>query len=169
MITFEWPPALRDYLTNYQRIVHDQHATAEDCSSAPCGHCALCGNYGKHHSMVEKEVYLCAPTGRIKLTQRLSCANYGIYVATCLQSKQVATDPSDCYHTQWRFLKELLTNVYVASSHWAPTNVDSWRVVAPSIQFMQLGYYSKNIVRKGSHCTMPSWILRKLLTVYHTS
>ena len=38
--------------------------------------------------MVEKEDYLCTPTGRIKLTQRLSCANYGIYVATCLLCKE---------------------------------------------------------------------------------
>jgi len=38
--------------------------------------------------MVEKEDYLCTPTGRIKLTQRLSCANYGIYVATCLHCKE---------------------------------------------------------------------------------
>jgi len=35
MITLKRPPALRDYLTNYKRIAHDQHATAEDCSSAP--------------------------------------------------------------------------------------------------------------------------------------
>ena len=39
-------------------------------------------------SMIEKEDYLCTPTGRIKLTQRLSCANYGIYVATCLLWKE---------------------------------------------------------------------------------
>ena len=84
MITYKRPPALRDYLTNYKRIANDQHATPEGGSSAPCGHCALCVNYGKHHSMIEKEDYLCTPTGRIKLTQRLSCANYGIYVATCL-------------------------------------------------------------------------------------
>jgi len=38
--------------------------------------------------MVEKEDYLCTPAGRIKLTQRLSCANYGIYVATCLLCKE---------------------------------------------------------------------------------
>jgi len=52
--------------------------------------------------------------------------------------------------------------------HWAPTNVDSWRVVAPSTQFMQLGYHSKNTMRERNHCTLPSWILRKLLTVYYT-
>jgi len=38
--------------------------------------------------MVEKEDYLCTPTGRIKLTQRSSCANYGIYVAACLLCKE---------------------------------------------------------------------------------
>jgi len=38
--------------------------------------------------MVKKEDYLCTPTGRIELTQRLSCANYGIYVATCLLCKE---------------------------------------------------------------------------------
>jgi len=79
---------LWDYLTNYKRIAHDQHAAPEGCSSSPCGHCALCGKYGKHHSIVEKEDYLCTPTGRIKLTQRLSYANYGIYVATCLLCKE---------------------------------------------------------------------------------
>ena len=67
MITFKRPPALTDYLTN-KKIAHDQHATAEDCSSTHCEHCALCGNYGKRHSMVEKEDYPCTPTGRIKLT-----------------------------------------------------------------------------------------------------
>jgi len=88
MITFKRPPALSDYLTNYKRITYDEHATAEDCSSAPCVHCALWGNYGKLHSTFEKEDYLCTPTGRIKLTQRLSCANYGIYMATCLLCKE---------------------------------------------------------------------------------
>jgi len=68
MIAYKRPPALRDCLTNYKKIACDQHATAEDCSSVPCRHCALRGN---HHSMVEKEDYLCTPTGRIKLTQRL--------------------------------------------------------------------------------------------------
>jgi len=34
---------------------------------------------------------------------------------------------------------------------------------------MQLGYCLKNIVRKGNHCMLPSWTLRKLLTVFHTS
>ena len=54
MITYKRPTALRDYLTNYKRIAHDQHETPEGCSVAPCGHCALRGNYGKHRSMVEK-------------------------------------------------------------------------------------------------------------------
>ena len=56
VIIFKIPPVLKDYLTNCKRIAHDQHATAEDCSSAPCGHCALCGSYGKHHSMIERKI-----------------------------------------------------------------------------------------------------------------
>jgi len=72
--SFSKPPWLRNHLTNYKKITHDQQTTAEDCSSAPCGHCALCGNHGKQHSMVEKESYICTPTGRIKLTHPLDCA-----------------------------------------------------------------------------------------------
>jgi len=39
-------PALRDYLMNYKNIVHDQHATTEDCFSTSFRHCTLCGNHG---------------------------------------------------------------------------------------------------------------------------
>lgn len=48
----------------------------------------LCGRHGMHHSMVEKECYLCTFTGRIKLTQRLPCANCSVYVASCLLCKE---------------------------------------------------------------------------------
>jgi len=52
-----------------------------------CGHCALCDNYGKHNkSMVPCVSQIMGkynlPT--FPLNQKLTCANHGIYVATCV-------------------------------------------------------------------------------------
>ena len=53
--------------------------------SDPCGHCALCGNHGKHNkSMVPCVPQIMCKNETFLLNQKLTCANHGIYVATCV-------------------------------------------------------------------------------------
>jgi len=58
----------------YKKIAHDQPATTEDCSSAPCGHwniAPFCVNQGKHQDMVTKATCICTSTESIYLNQRV--------------------------------------------------------------------------------------------------
>ena len=110
MVTYRRPPALRNLLTNYKKIARDQSSKDTEGYSQPCGHCALCGNHGKHQSMVCQESYLNTPKGRFKLKQRLTCANYGIYVATCvLCGEQYVGQTKNKFSVRWTAHR----------SHWA--------------------------------------------------
>ena len=54
-------------------------------TSGPCGHCALCGNHGKHNkSMLPCVSQTMSRNKTFPLNQKLTCANHGIYVATCV-------------------------------------------------------------------------------------
>ena len=53
--------------------------------SGPCGHCALCGNHGKHNkSTVPCVSQIMGKSKTFPLNQKLTCANHGIHVATCV-------------------------------------------------------------------------------------
>jgi len=50
MIMYKWPAAIYLHMTNYRTLAHRHVVTAETGSSAPCGHCTLCGNFGHHRT-----------------------------------------------------------------------------------------------------------------------
>jgi len=138
MVTYRRPPALRNLLTNYKKIARDQSSKDTEGYSQPCGHCALCGNHGKHQSMVCQESYLNTPKGRFKLKQRLTCANYGIYVATCvLCGEQYVGQTKNKFSVRWTAHR----------SHWAKKQSGN-DVGAPALRNLLTNY--KKIARDQS-------------------
>jgi len=78
MTTYKRPATIGLHITNYRTLAH-RNVTAETGSSAPCGHCALCGNFGRHRtSMVNYAEGLETPSNTFRLKQKLNCTNYGI-------------------------------------------------------------------------------------------
>lgn len=53
--------------------------------SGPCGHCALCVGHGKYNKAMASDVsQIMSKTKTLPLSQNLTCANYGICLATCV-------------------------------------------------------------------------------------
>jgi len=52
MITYKRPTTIGQLLTNYKHLALSNTREHVKGMSGPCGHCALCGNPGKHKSMV---------------------------------------------------------------------------------------------------------------------
>jgi len=78
-------PSILQILTNYEHLALSKTMERVKGDQWHCGHCALCGSYGKHI----KEMVLCvsqlmSKTKTFQLNQNFTCANYGIYVATCV-------------------------------------------------------------------------------------
>ena len=71
--------------------------------SRPCEHCALCGCYGKNNKfMVPNVSQLLTKTKTFKLNQSLTCANFGIYVATCvICHEQYFGQTSNKFSNRW--------------------------------------------------------------------
>ena len=69
----------------------------------PCGQCALCGCYGKNNkSMVQNASELLTKTKTFKLNQSLTCADFGIYVATCVICReQYVGQTSNKFSKRW--------------------------------------------------------------------
>ena len=92
-------------LTNYKLIAHRdvQHdkKLSNTGSSAPCEKCTLCGHKGNHNSMVPFTHKIVSSSDRtFSLKQNLTCADYGVIVATCrLCSEQYVGQ------TVYKFLK----------------------------------------------------------------
>ena len=64
--------------------------------SRPWEHCALCGCYGKNNkSMVLNVSQLLTKTKTFKLNQSLTCADFGIYIATWVICHE------QCVATKW--------------------------------------------------------------------
>ena len=85
MVTYKRPNTIGQRITNFKTIAFTTHDTDAIGSSAPCGRCALCGNHGKYNkSMVPTINTLKTGNKTIQLTQKLTCKNFGIYVATCI-------------------------------------------------------------------------------------
>ena len=83
-ITYKRPPTLGVFLTNYRKLAFHQSNNQTQGISQPCGHCSLCGKHGRHKSsMVATARQIQSKRGNFSLRQRLSCTNYGVYVATC--------------------------------------------------------------------------------------
>jgi len=89
-MTYKRPATIGSHITNYKTPAHRNVVTTETGSSAPCGHCALSGNFGRHRtSMINYSEVLEKPRKTFELQQKLNCTNYGIHMATCtICSKQ---------------------------------------------------------------------------------
>ena len=82
MITYKKPTTIGQKLTNYKDLALNKIRKQTKGGSR---HCALCGCYGKNNkSMVPNVSQLLAKTKTFKLNQSLTCADFGIYVATCV-------------------------------------------------------------------------------------
>ena len=71
--------------------------------SRPCDHCALCGCYGKNKkSMAPNVSQLLTKTKTFKLNQSLNCADFGIYIATCvICHEQYVGQTSNKFSKRW--------------------------------------------------------------------
>ena len=88
MVTYRRPQTLSQSLTKYRKIAHE--LDNRGIHSSPCGRCSLCGNYGKHTTnMVNTSSVITAKSGKTyALRKYLTCADAGIYVATCNLSQE---------------------------------------------------------------------------------
>jgi len=85
MMTYKRPTTIGQLLTNYKHLALSKTREHAKALSGPCGHCALCGDYGKHNkSMVPCVLQIMSKTKAFPHNQNLTCAKYGIYVATCV-------------------------------------------------------------------------------------
>ena len=104
MITYKRPTTVGQLLTNYRSLAHSEASNQQQRGySGPCGHCALCGKFGKHDAnMVPKIIALHSKGKLFPLRQVLTCANYGIYVATCkLCGEQYVGQTSNKFSKRW--------------------------------------------------------------------
>ena len=84
MVTYKKPLCLALILLNFRSLSVNIDKPNKEGSSGPCGHCALCGNYGQHrNSMTMSTTIIKTDNETIKLKQNLTCRNYGIYAAEC--------------------------------------------------------------------------------------
>ena len=84
MITSKRSTTIGQLLTNYKHLALSKTREHAKGMSGPCGHCALYGNHGKHKSMMPCVSQIMGTNKTFPLNQKLTCANYGIYVATCV-------------------------------------------------------------------------------------
>ena len=79
-VTFQKPPSLKTILSR-PRTLEEEESGCE-----PCGHCKLCGNYGKVRSqnMVATSKTLKIKNKTHKINGKLNCKSSGIYVAVCV-------------------------------------------------------------------------------------
>ena len=103
MITYKRPTTIGQKLTNYKDLALKKTRKQTKGGSTPCEHCALCGCYGKNNkSMVPNVSQLLTKTKTFKLNQSLTCADFGIYVATCLIChEQYVGQTSNKFSKRW--------------------------------------------------------------------
>jgi len=109
MITYKRPATIGSHITNYRTLAHRNVVTAETGSSAPYGHCALCGNFDRHRrSMVNYTKVLETPSKTFQLKQKLNSTNYGIYMATCtICSKQYVGQTINKFSIRWNAYRSI--------------------------------------------------------------
>ena len=78
-VTFQKPPSLKTILSRPRAL----EVKIDGCE--PCGHCKLCGNYGKirTQNMVATSKNLKIKNKTYKINGKLNCKSCGIYVAVC--------------------------------------------------------------------------------------
>ena len=85
MITYKRPTTIGQKLTNYKNLALNKARKQTKGGSRLCEHCALCDCCGKNNkSMVPNVSQLLTKTKTFKLNQSLTCADFDIYVATCV-------------------------------------------------------------------------------------
>ena len=104
MITYKRPTTVDQLLTNYRSLAHSETSNQQQrgCSGS-CGHCALCGKFGKHDANLAPKVTALHSNGKLfPLRQVLTCDNHGIYVATCkLCGEQYVGQTSNKFSKRW--------------------------------------------------------------------
>ena len=103
MITYKRPTTIEQKLKNYKDLALNKTRKQTKGGSRPCEHCALCGCYGKNNkSMVPNVSQLLTKTKTSKLNQSLTCADFGIYVATCvICHEQYVGQTSNKFSERW--------------------------------------------------------------------
>jgi len=117
MITYKRPTTIGRLFTNCKHLALSKTREHLNGMSGPCGHCALCGNYGKHKkSMVPYVSQIMSKNKTFPLNQKLTCANHGIYVATCVMChEQYVGQTKNKFSTRW-------------SSHRSNWNRPNWEI-----------------------------------------
>jgi len=60
------PNAVGKLLTNYKSLAHREASSQQQRRySGPCGHCVLCGNFGKHDANMIPEVTALHSKGKV--------------------------------------------------------------------------------------------------------
>jgi len=103
MITYKRPTTIGQLLTNYKHLALNKTGEHVKGMSSSCGHCALCGNHGKHNkSMVPCVSQIMCKNKTSPLNQKLTCANHGIYEATCaICHEQYIGQSKNKFSTRW--------------------------------------------------------------------
>ena len=107
MVTYKKPPSLRTALVNAKELAYETTNQVIPGTFA-CGSCALCGNFGRykgHNMILEDGMVRVSSTGkRLRLHQRLTCRNFGIYLATCIIDncgKQYVGQTKNSFRERW--------------------------------------------------------------------
>jgi len=103
MITYKRPTTIGQKLANYKDLALNKTRKQTKGGSRPCEHCALCGCYGKNNKSMPPNVsQLLTKTKTFKLNQSLTCADFGIYVATCvICHEQYVGQNSNKFSKRW--------------------------------------------------------------------
>ena len=91
-------------LLNYKNISKPKEETIKRKHDSPkCNRCGLCGNYGNLKNMVMEKDKITTKFGeKIKLKNKLSCKNYGIYGAQCKICKELYIGQTkNKFSTRW--------------------------------------------------------------------
>jgi len=102
MITYNRPTTIGQMLTNKDLALNKTQKQIKRVSR-PCKGGALCGCYGKNNKSVVPYVsQFMTKNIAFPLNQSLTCANYGIYVATCvIYHEQYVNQTSNKIAMRW--------------------------------------------------------------------
>ena len=101
-ITYKRPQTISQHLTKYKTIAHRSNSV-EEGASKPCGRCSLCGNHGNSINMVNSTKEISTTKGKsFHLSKALTCADWGIYAATCTICNQIYVgQTSNPFSNRW--------------------------------------------------------------------
>ena len=100
LVAYKRPTTLSGFLTNYKTLAHN---SSDICSgSVSCKRCKLCGANG-NRKMTNETTVIKSQSGKIfRLHKRLTCKDFGIYVANCrICSAQYVGQTVTSFSTRW--------------------------------------------------------------------